>query len=107
MLAGLYAKWMIAWETALTTRDENRVERPLEWGFEWLADLGGTEAAASVERGEQTSFAAMAGLNATLAVNPQRTFSYKTPTDFRVERHFPALYPTNVRPETLQQERVE
>ena len=105
MLAGLYAKWMIAWETALTTRDENRVERPLEWGFEWLADLGGTEAAAQIARGETTAFAAMVGLNATLAAAPHRLFDYTTPADFRIERHFPALYPTNVRPETLAQER--
>jgi hypothetical protein len=40
MFARLYAKWMYAWETALTTRDMNRVERPLEWGFEALADVG-------------------------------------------------------------------
>ena len=31
-----YARWMYDWETRLTTRDENRVVRPLEWGFEWL-----------------------------------------------------------------------
>ncbi len=29
---------MFAWETALTTRDENRIVRPLEWGFDWLED---------------------------------------------------------------------
>ena len=31
---------MHAWETALTTRDENRIVRPLEWGFDWLAGSG-------------------------------------------------------------------
>jgi hypothetical protein len=36
MLKRLYANWMYAWETRLTTRDENRVVRPLEWGFDWL-----------------------------------------------------------------------
>ena len=30
---------MYRWETALTTRDENRVVRPMEWGFEWLDDF--------------------------------------------------------------------
>ncbi|HEY9137856.1 MAG TPA: abhydrolase domain-containing 18, partial [Terriglobus sp.] len=39
MLAKWYADWMIRWETALTTRDTNRVVRPLEWGFDWLADF--------------------------------------------------------------------
>jgi hypothetical protein len=28
---------MYEWETRLTTRDENRVVRPLEWGFEWMS----------------------------------------------------------------------
>ena len=31
-----YARWMFEWETRLTMRDENRVVRPLEWGFEWV-----------------------------------------------------------------------
>lgn len=96
---------MVAWETALTMRDSNRVERPLEWGFEHLADFGGTEAAEAVERGEVSALDAMAAINAWIVAEPQRFFGYKTPTDFRVERRFPELYPTNVRPETLEQER--
>ncbi|WP_433984376.1 hypothetical protein RBB78_05300 [Tunturiibacter empetritectus] len=39
MLSRLYAKWMYSWETALTTRDTNRIVRPLEWGFDWLEDF--------------------------------------------------------------------
>jgi hypothetical protein len=38
-MSGWYAKWMTRWETELTTRDTNRVVRPLEWGFDWLADF--------------------------------------------------------------------
>ena len=34
-MASLYQKWMYAWETRLTTRDTNRVVRPLEWGMDW------------------------------------------------------------------------
>jgi dienelactone hydrolase len=32
---------MTRWETALTTRDTNRIVRPLEWGFDWLGDFDG------------------------------------------------------------------
>ena len=46
MLSKLYAKWMYAWETALTTRDTNRIVRPLEWGFDWLRDFSPMAAAA-------------------------------------------------------------
>ena len=105
MLSGLYAKWMFAWETALTTRDSNRVERPLEWGFEHLADFGGDELGAKVERGEMTGLEAMLALNDRIVADPHAFLDYKTPTDFRIEQRFPELYPTNVRPETLEQER--
>ena len=105
MLGRLYAKWMYAWETALTTRDMNRVERPLEWGFDALADVGGGELAARVERGEMAGLEAMIALNERIVADPQSFYGYETPTDFRMEERFPALYPTNVRPETLEQER--
>ena len=105
MLARLYAKWMYAWETALTTRDSNRVERPLEWGFDHLWDFGGEAAAARVERGEVSALEAMIALNDRIVAAPHEFFDYATPADFRIERHFPELYPTNVRPETLEQER--
>jgi hypothetical protein len=96
---------MISWETALTMRDLNRVERPLEWGFDWLADFGGDEAAARVAAGEATALEAMTALNRRIADDPHSFFDYATPVDFRIEQHFPELYPTNVRPETLEQER--
>jgi Alpha/beta hydrolase domain containing 18 len=104
MLARLYAKWMYAWETALTTRDMNRVERPLEWGFDALADLGGAGADGESLGGGRGGLEAMIELNRRIVADPQRFYGYTTP-DFRVEMHFPALYPTNVRPETLEQER--
>ncbi|HEX4155203.1 MAG TPA: alpha/beta hydrolase family protein [Acidobacteriaceae bacterium] len=105
MLSGLYARWMIAWETALTTRDENRVERPLEWGFEELADYGGLEAAARVGRGESSALEEMSAINRRIVAEPESFFGYRTPTDFRIEQRFPELHPTNVRPETLEMER--
>jgi len=33
-----YAQWMYDWETRLTSVDNNRVVRPLEWGVEWARD---------------------------------------------------------------------
>lgn len=96
---------MYAWETALTTRDENRVERPLEWGFDRLADFGGIEAEAAIAAGTKTPLQAMTEINAAIVREPERFFSYRKPTDYRLEQHFPQLYPTNVRPETLAQER--
>ena len=111
MVSGLYARWMYAWETALTTRDENRVERPLEWGFDHLGEvspfgeIAGPEGARWVARAEATPLEAMAALNEALIAEADTFFGYKTPTDFRLEERHPELHPTNVRPETLEQER--
>jgi hypothetical protein len=97
MLSRLYAKWMFAWETALTTRDTNRIVRPLEWGFDWLPPLGPGEPA-------DDDMARMIALSAQIAQRSDEFFGYATPADFRLETRHPQLFPTNVRPETLDQD---
>jgi hypothetical protein len=104
MLSGLYAKWMYAWELALTTRDTNRIERPLEWGFEHLGELADPTSQRR-DVGHPGELAQMIALNDRIVADPHAFFDYATPTDFRIEQRHPALYPTNVRPETLEQER--
>ena len=101
---------MYAWETRLTTRDENRVVRPLEWGFEWiepfLREHGFDEALPGPEIMADPALAeaAMVLINQFLVRHSDTFFSYKRPTDFRLEERHPELYPTNVRPETLAQD---
>jgi hypothetical protein len=107
MFRDWYARWMYAWETRLTTRDENRVVRPLEWGFEWIAPFLESHGFASavpspdVLRDETAAEAAMVRINQLLIRNSHLFFGYERPTDFRLEERYPMLYPTNVRPETL------
>ncbi len=102
-----YEAWMYDWETRLTTRDENRVVRPLEWGFEWIAPFleshGFKDAIPSLEvvRDDAAAEAAMVRINQLLIRNSDAYFGYERPTDFRLEERYPQLYPTNVRPETL------
>jgi len=102
-----YARWMYEWETRLTTRDENRVVRPLEWGFEWLEpflrELGYKEAlpGPEVAGDDAAAEAAMVRINQFLVRHGDAFFGYRKPTDFRLEERHPQLYPTNVRPETL------
>jgi hypothetical protein len=48
--------------------------------------------------------AAMAAINRLLIRHSDRFFGYERPTDFRLEERYPQLYPTNVRPETLEQD---
>ena len=112
MLGNLYARWMYRWETALTTRDENRIVRPVEWGFDWLEDF--VESAGLRQRifgGSDPSSldgsaaeAAMATLNRAIVERSEAFYSYTCPTDFQLETRHPQLFPTNVRPETLKQD---
>ena len=104
-----YADWMIRWETALTTRDTNRVVRPLEWGFDWLTDFSATARAwAETPQSElrpHDACHAMAAVNREIVERGPEFYGYRTPADFRLEERHPELFPTNVRPETLEQER--
>jgi hypothetical protein len=97
MLGRLYAQWMFDWELALTTRDSNRIVRPLEWGFDWLPPLAGAA-------GYPSDQARMMALSRQLVRDSETFFGYQTPTDFRLETRHPQLFPTNVRPETLAQD---
>ncbi len=96
---------MYAWETNLTTRDTNRVVRPLEWGFDWLEDwiaetnLPLADAIAGDNPAQLQ--AAMLTINQSIIAGHEQFYAYQTPTDFRLEERHPQLYPTNVRPETL------
>src|SRR5580698_6223422 len=112
MLRNWYARWMYSWETALTTRDENRIVRPLEWGFDWLVDyierrrirakLFGTSELPPVE--DQAAQRAMLRLGEDIVQNSEHFFGYHAPSDFRLEDRHPQLFPTNVRPETLKRD---
>jgi len=92
---------MYSWETALTTRDTNRIVRPLEWGFDWLEDFSPLALAANPHLSD---YDRMIAVNRDIVVRADEFFGYETPTDFRLERRHPQLYPTNVRPETLQED---
>ena len=97
MLSRMYRDKMFAWETALTTRDTNRIVRPLDWGADWLEDwFAGDPATADL--------ASMTALSRRIAAHGSEFFGYETPSDFRLEERYPQLFPTNVRPETLAQD---
>ncbi len=104
MPQSLYAKWMYDWEYALTTRDTNRIVRPLEWGFDWLEDFSRIAAASTEQAAGADTLAQMIGVNHDIVARADEFFGYETPTDFRLETRHPQLFPTNVRPETLAQD---
>ena len=110
MIKKWYARWMYDWETRLTTRDENRVVRPLDWGYEWIAPfleshgLGHALPSQAAQQDPVAAEAAMIRINQLLIEQSDKFFGYEKPTDYRIEERFPELFPTNVRPETLAQD---
>ena len=81
MLSRLYAKWMFSWETALTTRDTNRIVRPLEWGFDWLDGFNRPVSTDS----RLDDLQRMIAVNHEIVSHSDDFFGYVTPTDFRLE----------------------
>jgi Alpha/beta hydrolase domain containing 18 len=107
MLGQLYARWMYKWETELTTRDTNRIVRPVEWGFEWLQEFAqshGFSFAPHLANDNAAGERAMLELNDFILRHRSEFFAYQTPRDFVLEVRHPQLFPTNVRPETLQKD---
>lgn len=107
MLGKLYARWMFAWETALTTRDTNRIVRPVEWGFDSLEEFArprGLMPSPAIERDPAAADDALIAINQAILRDREAFYGYKTPQDFRLEQRHPQLFPTNVRPETLRRD---
>ncbi len=107
MVRKLYARWMFAWETRLTTRDTNRIVRPVEWGFDWLEDFArprGLMPADGTDLNPAAAEDALLAINDAALRDRDSFYGYSRPTDFRLEERHPLLFPTNVRPETLRRD---
>lgn len=111
MLSKLYARWMFAWETALTTRDTNRIVRPVEWGFDWLEDFARPRGLMpdpavghTPESAVRSNDDALLAINRAILQDRESFYGYTRPSDFRLEVRHPMLFPTNVRPETLRRD---
>ena len=89
MIRSRYARWMNDWEYRLETRDSNRVVRPFEWGWDWTAGFPGADAAASGTPdalSQQIQKRRFLEMNERLVAHSDEFFSYRTPTDFRLEQ---------------------
>jgi len=91
---------MFAWETHLTTRDTNRIVRPLEWGIEWTRSwpqVNGNFPASPADLDNASAEGYYRNLNRLIVSDSDRFFSYEPPSDFRLEQRLPELFPTNTR----------
>ena len=76
-----YAQWMYDWEHRLTSVDNNRVVRPLDWGLEFARDWpcrNGSHSGATVE--DPAKF--LIDFNRRIVASSDEFFAYKTPNGF-------------------------
>ena len=104
-----YAQWMYDWETQLTSVDNNRVVRPLEWGVEWARGWPcrngfppGHVPAEATNDAEKF----LREYNERIVASSDEFFSYETPKDFRLERREIQVCSTREVPDAKLEEKV-
>jgi dienelactone hydrolase len=93
-----YAQWMYDWEHRLTSVDNNRVVRPLEWGLEWARDWpcrNGNHAGWAAENPEKFFL----DYNQRIVAASDEFYSYARPSDFRLERREVQVFSTRAVPD--------
>jgi len=104
-MPGFYEKWMYEWENRLTAVDNNRVVRPLEWGMEWAHDWpcrNGVPAEQMPPNPEKY----FADYNERIIANSDEFYSYRVPTDFRLEQREVRVHSTREVPDPTLEEKV-
>jgi dienelactone hydrolase len=101
-----YAQWMYDWEHRLTSVDNNRVVRPLEWGAEWAREWpcrnGWSQGAAT---GDPEKF--FLDFNRRIVANSDEFYSYTRPSDYRLERREVQVFSTREVPDPTLEAKVK
>ena len=93
-----YARWMYDWESKLTSVDNNRVVRPLEWGLEYAHSW-------PCRNGHGPGYVPsnpeefLREYNRRIIAASDEFYSYKVPTDFRLERRELQVFSTREVPD--------
>lgn len=104
-MPSLYARWMYNWETRLTSVDNNRVVRPLEWGIDWTRTWPcrngflAPQTDAECER-------YLREYNRRAIRDSDKFFSYITPSDFHLETREVQVFSTREIPDPALEAKV-
>jgi dienelactone hydrolase len=93
-----YTQWMYDWETRLTSVDNNRVVRPLEWGIEWARDWPCRNGFAPGHVPEDSE-KFLRDYNQRIVAQSDEFYSYTVPVDFRLERREVQVFSTREVPD--------
>jgi len=108
-MASRYAQWMYDWETQLTSVDNNRVVRPLDWGLDWTHSWPGRNGGPAGQNGEQGSpelLEYFSHFNDRIIRTSDDFYSYQKPADFRLERREVQVFSTREVPDPRLEEKV-
>src|SRR5438067_6994125 len=100
-----YARWMYNWETRLTSVDNNRVVRPLEWGIEWTRDWPCRNGFLPHQTDDQCE-RYLREFNLRAVAASDEFFAHKTPSDFRLEKREIQVFRTRAIPEPHLEKKV-
>jgi hypothetical protein len=105
-----YAQWMYDWETRLTSVDNNRVVRPLDWGLDWTEDWpgrnGGRPSGEGSGQDARDLLEYFSRFNDRIVENSDAFYSYQKPADFRLERREVQVFSTREAPDPRLEEKV-
>jgi pimeloyl-ACP methyl ester carboxylesterase len=104
-----YAQWMYDWETRLTSVDNNRVVRPLDWGLDWTEGWPGRNGGPSSQgsgAGARDLLEYFSRFNDRIIQASDDFYSYRKPTDFRLERREVQVFSTREVPDPRLEEKV-
>jgi dienelactone hydrolase len=105
-----YAQWMYDWEHRLTSVDNNRVVRPLEWGVEWTRDWpcpNGYRPGVVVDHEPENPQKFFIEYNRRILAASDEFYSYTLPTDFRLERRAVQVFSTREVPDLTLERKVK
>ena len=100
-----YSQWMHEWEHRLTSVDNNRVVRPLEWGAEWAQNWpcrNGHAPGHVPEDGEKY----LREYNQRIIASSDEFYAYQKPKDFRLEHREVQVFSTREIPDPRLEEKV-
>ena len=101
-----YAQWMYDWEHRLTSVDDNRVVRPLEWGVEWAREWPCRNGwAPGLAASNPEKF--FGDFNCRILAASDEFYSYERPNDFRLERRGVEVFSTRALPDPRLEAKVK
>ena len=105
LMPSLYARWMHDWETRLTSVDNNRVVRPLEWGIEWTREWPCRNGFLPNQSDDQREHY-LREYNRRAVASSDEFFSYQTPSDFRMEKREVQVFSTREIPDPVLEAKI-